>query len=237
MTDAKLLQVLGLVFAFLGASLLSMDVFGRNKVHKFASYWLESFKKNKNNIASLLGIAIGIFAVLRIQEWKVPFINFIIPLMLKSPVISIFISTIFTLAVLQIVYGGSDSFRRIPKKVMAHYRAVGNPKGWETIFKQFLRFNYVVGTIFYLFFIAFPLLAYLITGLLPFWTIAVSIQLPVLITLTLIGVGYPIVESLLRLFGTVIRKDVKSTFSVIGKWGFVLLALGFLLQAIGIWIM
>lgn len=263
MDCAKSLQIAGLSLAFIGAISLSIKALGEERVYHFLNRWFETLKRHRPNISLFIGIVVALIAVFFIDIWTTPLIKGIVPPMFKVSVISICLSTVVTLAIIQLVVGGRASYRRmgiaIITTVTTFYRVITNPSRWKPLIEQlqnqiissfhlFMKPSRIVETLrrvgmriiyalsvayFYILLLSF-LIAYLTTKHPAFWVLSITINLSFTIVFGLIMVGFLFERVISSGLQFLIREDVEKTFSRLSVSGFVLLAFGFILQLVGI---
>ncbi|MFC2051890.1 hypothetical protein ACFLT4_04095 [Chloroflexota bacterium] len=265
MSYAKWLQVIGLSSAFIGTMLLSIGVIGKDKTCNFIIRWIERFRRHRQPISLSIGIATAVTAILSpmINLWKVPVIDIIIPLMSEFSYISVLISTILTLVIIQFAIGGRASFRRIGANiviiVLVCYRAIKNPSSWKSLIQRLL--NYVVvgfrllinpsamikkllGVImrvismllraYFYVLVLVGAISYLATSHPIWWAMSTTINLTIIVTFSLIMLGLLLAWSFLRVIEYLAGENVEKTYRRLSIIGFILLGLGFLLQLFGI---
>lgn len=263
MDCAKWLQIAGLFLAFIGAISLSIDTLGKDKVFRFLKRCFEIFRRHRSNISLFIGLVVALIAVYFIDIWKTPLINGILPPMFKMPVISIWLSAIVTLAIVQLVIGGRASYRRmgitIIMTVTAFYRVITNPSRWKPLIEQlqnqiinnfhlFMNPSRIVEMLqrvgrrvihalptayFYILILGFTI-AYLATKHPAFWVSSIAISLGLTITFSLVMIGFLFERAISSGLQYLIREDAEKTFGRLTTSGFVLLAFGFVFQLVGV---
>ncbi|MFC1912123.1 hypothetical protein ACFLXG_03095 [Chloroflexota bacterium] len=264
MSIDKYFVLIGLFFAFWGAVFLSIDTLGKEKIYDNFSRWFQRFKKQKTTITLLVGAMVGVIAILYIDSWKAFVTEEFVSLMREAPVISISLSTIASLAIIVLIVFGENirgAFIKIGRTNLAIYRVLLNivTLKWlkylinaftKMSYSNLLRWNFrsllkvlfklitVITQIFLVLYFSILLIgspiAYFITKEEVFWDISVTIQLAIIITFMLVAAGFPVVQVALSIFNFLIREDVDKTFNRFSATGFLLLALGFVLQFIGV---
>lgn len=140
MDYVKWLQVAGLSFAFVGAILLSIDTLGKQRVYDFLSRWFEILRRHRFYISLSIGLAVVCMAIYFKDIWSRPLIEVILPPMFNVSVISIWLFTIVTMAIVQLFYGGRASYRHtgitIIMTVTTFYRLITNPGRWKPLIEQ-----------------------------------------------------------------------------------------------------
>lgn len=263
MDCAKGFQVAGLCLFFFAGIFLSVDALGRGKVYAFILRWYERFRKYRQMVSLIIGIAVAIVALYLVDIWKTPLIKGIIPSMFDLPIISICISAIVALAVVQLVIGGRESFGRIWSGMVAIglvcYRFVTSSNRWKSLPRRLLdqimsglrllinpskiirilkenrkRVIYILSVAYFYVLILSSALAYLTTKHSVFWVISLTINLSFIISFSLIMIGFLLARATLSGLQFIVREDAEKTFSRLSFVGFVLLAFGFILQLVGI---
>ena len=260
---AKLLQAIGLSSAFIGAVFLSIDTFGKERTCNFIIRWVERFRRHREVVFLAVGIVVAIVALFLIDLWRTPLINTIVPLMFRFPYISIYVSIIPTLAIVQLVIGGRASFGRIGSGIvtigLVCYRVITNPSRWKPLFQQ-LRDQIMAGfrllihpsrivrillenrrrvisilsrAYFYIIVLCFAIF-YVATGHPVFWVYSITLDLSFIITFSFVMLGFFLAWVALRVLEFFVSEDVEKAFSRLSFAGFVLLGLGFILQLFGI---
>jgi len=236
------LQVIGLFLALIGAFSLSIDALGKTRVYKFVHLWFERFMRQRRNVYLWIGIIVAFIAVLLINVWKVPLVDAIVPLMFKYPVISICVSTILTLAVIQFAIGGWASFRRIGRAIttnaVAFYRVIASPNRWGPLLSRLKGkrvSGFRVSPVAFLYLLLFGLvIAYITTKSPLFWTSSIAIDLTFVIMFVLVMFGALLGWFISKWLQFYIRRDAEETFLRLSVTGFILLSVGFTLQIIAV---
>jgi len=265
MCYAKWLQVIGLSSAFIGTIFLSIGVIGKDRTCKFILRWIELFKRHRQRVSLSVGIAVAAISVFSplIDLWETPLISIIVPLMSKFPHISISISTVLTLAIVQFVIGGRASFRCIGSGIvmvgLVGYRVIRNPSRWKSLVQR-LRKHVMAGfrllispfrimrkllgimrrvisiipiAYFYVLVLGVAI-SYLATSHPAWWAMSTTINLTFIITFSLIILGFFLAWCILRGLQYFASEDVEKTFRRLSFIGFTLLGFGFILQLLGI---
>ena len=263
MTCAKWLYVIGLSSAFIGAVFLSIDTFGKQKTYNFINRWFKRFKRSRKEVFLVVGIIVAIIALFLIDLWRTPLIKTIVPLMFNFPYISIYTSTIMTLAIVQLVIGGTASFghiglgmvsiglvcygfitspsrwkslcQRLRDQIMAGLRLLINPSRIIRILLENWRCIIRILSIpyFYILVLCFAIL-FVITGHSAFWIYSIALNLSFIITFSLIMLGYFSAWFALVSLQFFVSVDVKKAFQRLSFVGFILLGIGFILQLFGV---
>lgn len=257
------LQVAGLSSALIGAVLLSLDKLGKDRIHDFVSRWFERFRRRRNIISWGIGIVVAIIAVSLIDIWTTPLVSTIVPPMFKLSIISICASTIWSLAIVQLVLGGRASFRQIGMAIttttVAFCRVIASPNEWKPLlrrlkdqiisgFRLFMNPSRIVVILrrnvrriiralsvacFYVFLLGLAI-AYLTTQLSVFWAFSITLGLTSAILFSLVMLGFLFERIISGVLRFLVRGDAERTFTRFSIAGFMLLSVGFILQLIGV---
>jgi hypothetical protein len=253
MSFAKWLDAIGVFLAFIGAVLLSIDAFGKEKIFDFLQPRFGVFRKNLLNISFFSGIIVSFCALPFIDHWKTSVIKRIVPVMYKENILSIVSSTIVILVILLFLTGGGgiSNFKRIglfaKNAWLTSYRIITNfkrnvvirqinKKNRNIFFRNIQRnvnlhslaiaYIYVITLAFFIF--------YLVTKQPFYWVYSIIIGFTFVIVFLLMVIGFAIVRCVLFALQFLIREDADHTIQRLKLAGFGLIAFGFILQIFGI---